>query len=237
MKAEKSKHKLTWQAYTDKAQITVISGWHARDREYSIYKGAAYMQFISKSVFGAPNSFSLRNNVMKTAWFCRNRTKANRKILVLTTLKQAVPELSRELQMWKPGSGGGRGMFLLPYLKLPKFFLAPACLSICSPTTPPSNFVSTPATVLENDFIQLSLNLSPQSSGRMEVKEDIKLMKVSSCGRGWSVFNKPVSLSPLTYRLTFPSFTCARTVHVIKFSQREHEKEWCMPLPLTNLQW
>lgn len=71
----------------------------------------------------------------------------------------------------------------------------------------------------------------------MEVKDDIKLMKVFSCGRGWLVFNKPASLSPLTYRLTFPSFTCIRYVHVTKFSQREHEKEWCMPLPLTNLQW
>lgn len=50
MKAEKSKRKLTWQAHTDKAQINVISGWHAQDGEYSVHKWAVYRQFIFKSV-------------------------------------------------------------------------------------------------------------------------------------------------------------------------------------------
>lgn len=181
MKAEKSKHKLTWQAHTDKAQINVISVWHARDREYSIYKGTVYMQFISKLVFGTPNSFSLRNNVMNTAWFCRNQIRANRQILVLTALKQVVSGWSREQQMWKSGSGErGKGegrMFLLPYLKLSEFFLASACFSICSPTSPPPKFfIPTPAIVHQNDFIQLSLDSSPTVQvGWHQIHEGIQL--------------------------------------------------------------
>lgn len=50
MKAEKSKHKLTWQAHTDKAQINVISGLHAQNRQSSIYEWDMYRKFISKSV-------------------------------------------------------------------------------------------------------------------------------------------------------------------------------------------
>lgn len=48
--AEKSKHKLAWQARTDKAQINVISGLPAQYKQSSIYEWAVYRKFICKSV-------------------------------------------------------------------------------------------------------------------------------------------------------------------------------------------
>lgn len=50
MNAEKSKHKLTWQAHTDKAQINVISGLQAKYRQSSVYEWSVHTKFICKSV-------------------------------------------------------------------------------------------------------------------------------------------------------------------------------------------